>query len=553
MTIRVSDPAPIKVATSAGAITGRASVSVGPPGSKGDKGDQGPKGDRGDPGPGGAGSGITAANSDSAEPTRPSAGAALVPSLVFTDTNGLAAFAVDAPGTATPRVRRGDVVYPSGDPTGATDLAALNAALATYGKVTMAPGTWKQNGSIVVPSGKTLVCEGPIQSTLVAGSNSNLITNDISTATGTSISVLGRGPVKFDGNAINQVKQTADGWKNVGVHFVNVDGLRVEGLTWQNTAMFGALMTGVRNAFWHENRVEQDLSVPNQDGLDIGPGCHDVWIDGLTGNTEDDVHSIFAKFTTSQNTIHTLYKSGGALYSAAGNDTHDIHISRSHVNAGKNYLRLQAAEGSKLYDIYATDLEHTGTTACRAAVIFGEMIAAYTTAPPAVDGSDFHDIVIDGFKGRVLSLVYADSNFRDATVRNAHLTSWGALVSERDSTDTPAQFSRLVIDGVTSGATAAADTGNLVTLTAGMVMKDSALRNIDLAAVKRIIANTSSTLTNVEIDALVGSISTGAFFASAAVGNTAARLDVRCRTAVADWGTPPTIGAAVDRFSLEGV
>lgn len=505
---------------------------------------------------------VTASNSEEA-PTYPTAPS--VDSLAFTDDANKVAFWVDGVGTPNPHMRSGDVLYPSGDATGATDKAAVNAALVAYGKVTLMPGQWFQNGSYVIPSGGHLHCEGPFTSMLVAGSNSNLVTNDISTTTCTDIALTGRGSVVFDGNGGNQSRLDGSpnyaGWKNHGIHFVNVDGLLVQGITWANTAMFGAMCTGVRNALWKDNRVEQDFSQPNQDGLDIGPACYNIEIDGFTGKTEDDVHSIFAKYSTSQKTVHPLYlpagvqysgSPAGALYSAAGNNTHDIRVSRSHVDAGKNYFRLQAAEGSKLYNIHGTDIEHTGTAACRALVILGEIIPAYITAPPAIDGSDFHDIVISGFKGKVLSLVYADSYFKDVTVRNAHLTSWNWLVSQRDATDAPAEFSRLVIDGVTSGATATNDIGNIVTLVGGMKMTDCAIRGVKVASVKRILANTSSTVANIELDVQTGSITSGAFFASTPVLNTASRLDVRSLSTVADWGTAPTIGAAVDRLSLEG-
>jgi hypothetical protein len=49
---------------------------------------------------------------------------------------------------------------PSGDTTGATDLAKLNAALAEPGPTTMQPGSWYVNGSLAFPTGTLLQAAG---------------------------------------------------------------------------------------------------------------------------------------------------------------------------------------------------------------------------------------------------------------------------------------------------------------------------------------------------------------------------------------------------------
>lgn len=414
---------------------------------------------------------------------------ATVTELAFTDEVGDLAFVIDGVGTDSPRVRDAAILYPSGDTTGATDRLAINAALLTYDRVMLMPGEWYQNAAIVLPSNTHLHVEGPFVSRLVNGSNSNLLTNVIGTTTCTNVAITGRGPVVFDGNGSNQTRMDTAGngyagWKNVGALFVNVDGLIVRDITLKRTTMFGALTTGVRNGLFQNVTIDQDHLSANQDGIDIGPGCSYIWVQGTRVTTEDDVHSIFAKYSTSQNTIHPLYRKGsaagmggvdGALYSAAGNDTHHIYIDNSHVDAGKNFLRLQAAEGSKLYEIHATNLRHTSPDVCRALVIFGEMLSAYIDAPPASDGSDFNSITIDGFSGPVLSLVYLDSHVRNVTIRNAFLPLWGTLLTQRDLTDPAPSARSLVIEGVTSPQGSVVGNNNLLTLSGGAAVIDCSL------------------------------------------------------------------------------
>lgn len=486
------------------------------------------------------------------------------------DENGDLMFAIDGIGTPSPRLRgsvdgnaSGVVVHPSGDTTGATDTSAVNTALQSSPLVILAPGQWHQNDAFIIPSGTRLHCEGPFESFLAAGSNSNLVTNEITEATCTNVALTGTGHVRFNGNAANQTRLDGSpdyaGWKNIGIHFVNVDGLFVQNITWANTAMFGALCVGVRRAWWKDNRVEQDFAQPNQDGLDIGPACHDIWIDGLTGNTEDDVHSIFAKYSTSQKTVHPLYLPAdanyvgwpaGALYSAAGNSTHDIHVSRSHVNAGKNFFRLQAAEGSQLYDVTGQDIRHTGTTACRALAIFGEMIDAYITSRPATDGSDFRNITFDGFRGRVESLFYMDSHVRDVVARGVHLEQWTAFISQKSATDTPSEFRDVTIDGVTATAGSATGFANLVTVTGGMVARNVQIQNVNIPGANRIVANTDSTVENISVYGHIGAIAAGAFYI-AGTGTTTGRFRINVDTAVADMGTVPAVPAGAATITNE--
>ena len=471
-------------------------------------------------------------------------------SAEFTDVDDITLYWMDGLTTPTPYIRRGDTVHPSGDPTGVLDSAAAEAALAAHDRVVMAPGSWYLSDPLMVRSGQTLVLQGPATYLLAAGSNCNLITNVIGETTCTDIRVIADGTVVLDGNGVNQTRNTGAGWMNVGVNLVNVDGFLIDGITIRNTAMFGGLTVGCRNGLWRGVTVEQDKLVPNQDGIDVGPGCSFIRIENMRGVTEDDVHSIFGKYSTSQNTVHPLYVPGGALYSAAGNDTHDIYVTGSHVDAGKNFFRLQAAEGSQLYNIRSSDIVHTGSAPCRSLAIFGEMLAAYIDAPPATDGSDLHDITMDGFAGRVLSLVYADSYFRDAVIRNSHLLEWGSLVNQRDNTDAPAQFARLTIDGVTSSATDPGDVGSMITLGSGMVATDLVVRNAHLPLVTRVVTNSGGNLVNADIEAHIGGSVSPPFYRAGGTDYTG-RVDIRSDTAVADWGTVPTLPAGRARRTNE--
>jgi hypothetical protein len=64
-------------------------------------------------------------------------------------------------------------LHPSGDTTGATDLAAINAAIAAAANVRLAPGTFYINGTITLASSKTLSGSGRDATTIYCASGSN--------------------------------------------------------------------------------------------------------------------------------------------------------------------------------------------------------------------------------------------------------------------------------------------------------------------------------------------------------------------------------------------
>lgn len=462
-------------------------------------------------------------------------------------------------------------VRPSGDATGVTDSAALAAALSSSDIVEMRPGQWYIHEPITLASNKHLRLTGPINLLLVAGSNCNIITNQIGVETTTNIAVVATGDVVLDGNGGNQTRLDPGpdyaGWRNVGLLFVNVDGLKVSGVTWRNVALFGAFMTGVRNAEWYScsiNAVSQaEGGKPNQDGLDVGPGCSNIIISNFHGNAGDDAHSVFAKYTTSNRVVHPLYvpdtypyKTGsaywtgpaGALYSAAGNDTHHVHIMDTVVDTAQQVLRMQAAEGSKLHHIYVNNVRTTADQA-DGLMVLGTMNPAYITGSlPAADGSDFHDIYVDRIGGNANWLLKLDSYIRSVKITNVDIENWQYLVARSDTNGIPKAFD-LTIDGVTSSTTGTG--GSAIVLIPGMELVNLTMRNVRVAAVHRVISNTSAILRNLVLEMHADTVTNATpMYRSTAVENTGI-VKVTTESTIANWGLPPTLPSGLTVYPNE--
>ncbi|PPF82198.1 hypothetical protein C5B96_09600 [Subtercola sp. Z020] len=305
-------------------------------------------------------------------------------------------------------------VAPSGDTTGATDVAAINKALAESGEVVLS-GRYFIDEAIIMSSDTTLTLnDAGIR--LVDGANDNMLRNSDQIAGGTgnsNLRIVGTGLARFNGNPLSQ-----SGGRGQGLLFQNVTGLTVSGVTLGPMYKMAAMQYGVRGAHWSDIELAQDATTTNQDGIDIGPGCRDIHIDSVRGRTGDDCFSIFAK-NTGGNT--TAYTNG---LSAEDRNVSDIYISNVTVDVGINPVRLQAGDGSRLSRVYVSNFTNTRTTTASvtggpAGVLqFGS--TKYVTAEPAA--GELADIYLDGYAGPAAWVIGAESNFSRVSVNNVTLS-----------------------------------------------------------------------------------------------------------------------------------
>ena len=464
-------------------------------GDKGDKGDEGPQGDKGD-----IGDGYDGYFDD------------VLWALTFLN-GGRTWLEVDEAGGPT-QYAVGKLQQAIGSPggrfiapTGSNDHTSINAALIAFPVVVLS-GTYVLGDAVKMPSNRTLILQNATLR-LAGGVNSNVIRNlDQDEGGNSNIRVIGIGGAVLDGNGSNQTRQTTAGWKNVGVNFVNAHNYVVRGVTIKDTNCFGALQVGSTEGVWSDITFSQDRSVTNQDGIDIGPGCSNIFINNVRGVIEDDMFSIFAKYTTSARTIHPLYVPGGAMYSAAGNDTHHIYINDVHIDTTKSLFRMQAAEGSKLHHVYASNVNHTGVERCHAFVNLGELVSRYIEGTfPAQDGSDFHDIHIDGLSGAVGRMVYVSTNARDVHLSDLTSDDWGGVIGTMSADE--GTVTNLSIDGVTTTSTESGKFGSVVAIAGASVgtrrINGLTITGLNLAAVAS-ISNSSATVTDANISGQVGAV-----------------------------------------------
>lgn len=397
------------------------------------------------------------------------------------------------------------VLRPSGDASGATDVAAINAALAANANVIIHGGQFFTNAPIIMNSGNALTIWNARVS-LTNGANCNIIHNhnadQANQAFGgtadSSIRVKGIGYAWLDGNAANQATPTAPyQLTQVGVFFVNATDVIVEDVVIGPVCWMAGLTVGCSNVRWSRVYSNQDRSVPNQDAIDVGPGCSNIQIEHLRGTSGDDCHSIWAKHGAASPSNLCPWLDAAWAAGAANLNTSDVRIINTNVDVGINCVRVQAGDGATLSGVHVSNFVKRGALLAghnHSVLQFGTLV--YVTTPPTA--SQLTDITLDGFSGPTDWLVGADSNFQDVVVKNAHVTGpFTALMGHTVATAT--NVKDVEIDVNTSDSAGASNYG--LQAISGDTWDRIRLR-ARMKSSKGVLFN-AGTVTNVDVDAEV--------------------------------------------------
>jgi len=166
-----------------------------------------------------------------------------------------------------------------------------------------------------------------------------------------NISIVGIGNALLDGgipNGLTEKTSLKDGnphiAKNTMILFRNVSGFKVE-----NIAMKEQRWWGITFMYCDHGRISNiDFAAtnitPNQDGIDLRVGCHDIAIENISGFTGDDTIAL----TGVTGILYEMFKVDGK-----SDDIYNVIIRNvtSHVSGGHHIVRLLNHDLVKLYNI----------------------------------------------------------------------------------------------------------------------------------------------------------------------------------------------------------
>jgi len=224
---------------------------------------------------------------------------------------------------------------------------------------------WLIGRAILLPSDFTLVLRDCLVR-LAPGTQDNLIRN-AGTAkepmeANENIRILGVGNAVLSGGLQAHFDPPGDksGWRTIGVLLCGVRRFTIEGFAMEETQ---AWAVSVENGCCHGRIANLEFrntnKYPNQDGVDIRKGCHDILIENITGQTGDDTVALTGLRNEKAKTnpgLRTMQVGGNMP--RPDDDIYNITVRnvRAKVAGGHHIVRLLNQDGIKLYNIFISDV-----------------------------------------------------------------------------------------------------------------------------------------------------------------------------------------------------
>ncbi len=286
---------------------------------------------------------------------------------------------------------------------------------------------WLIERAILVPSDFTLVLRD-CRVRLAPGTRDNLIRNAGAAKepveANENIHILGVGGAVLSGGLTAHFDPPGDksGWRTIGVLLCGVRHFTIEGFTLEETQ---AWAVSVENGCAYGRIANLNFNntnkYPNQDGVDVRKGCHDIMIENITGVTGDDAVALTglrnerAKANPGVRTMQV----GGSL-PRPDDDIYNITIRnvRAKVAGGHHIVRLLNQDGVKLYNIFISDVMDASGPAdprVQAGVKIGDL--RYWSLMQCKLG-DTYNIFVDNVLTRGKTGVKIQGPLKNAVLRN---------------------------------------------------------------------------------------------------------------------------------------
>ena len=209
------------------------------------------------------------------------------------------------------------------------------------------------------------------------------------------INIIGENAILDGGNSNGLTEKTAfiDGRPNVlnntFILLRNVDKFHISGLRLINPRYWGMTFYYCSHGEIADIEFTAHNDVPNQDGIDLRRGCHNIAIRDIRGSTGDDTVALTALYNKSEHCFEIRSKC---------RDIHDVSIQNVNIDVtgGHGIVRLLCHDTIKLYNVTVCDIydRHINSSDIRnqAAIRLGD--ERYFTVSPAAVG-DMHDIKVN--------------------------------------------------------------------------------------------------------------------------------------------------------------
>jgi hypothetical protein len=308
---------------------------------------------------------------------------------------------------------------------------------------------WLIDRAILLPSDFTLLLDDCFLR-LAPGVQDNLISNAGSRQTpiagNANIRIVGSGSPVLSGGVSAHYERPGDknGWPTIGILLYGVDHFTIEKLQMEETHAWAISMEQSAHGRLSNIDFQNTNKYPNQDGIDLRKGCHDIIIENITGVTGDDTIALTGLRSDKPIQGRESMQIGGRA-PTEHDDIHNVIIRnvKTRVAGGHHIIRLLNQDGVKIYNIFITNVMDTSTSdqvRAKAAVKIGDR--NYSSIRLNQLGETYN-VFVDNVVSRAQNVVLIQGTLKNATFRNiigfdgnSHLVQKGDMPTENVIVDT---------------------------------------------------------------------------------------------------------------------
>jgi hypothetical protein len=302
---------------------------------------------------------------------------------------------------------------------------------------------WLIDRAILLPSDFTLLLNDCFLR-LAPGVQDNLISNAGSRqepiAGNRNVRIVGQGSPVLSGGVSAHYEQPGDrnGWTTIGVLFYGVEQFTIEGFQMEEPHAWGISLEHSAEGRIANIDFRNSNKYPNQDGVDLRAGCHDILIENITGVTGDDSIALTGLRGRKEQPGRKPMQIGG-YEPTEHDDIYNVIIRnvKTRVSGGHHIVRLLNQDGIKIHDIFITNVMDTtedGQPRAKAAVKIGDK--GYSSIRLNQPGETYN-VFVDNVVSRAQSVVLIQGTLKNSTFRNiighsgnSHLVQKGEMPTE---------------------------------------------------------------------------------------------------------------------------
>ncbi|MFO7937300.1 MAG: glycosyl hydrolase family 28 protein [Kiritimatiellia bacterium] len=286
---------------------------------------------------------------------------------------------------------------------------------------------WMIDRAILLPSDFTLILRA-CTVRLAPGTQDNIIRNAGTVENpmkgNRNIHILGVGNPVLSGGLKPHFDPPGDksGWRTIGILLYNVQCFSIDGVTLEETQAWGiSVENGCCDGRISNIAFRDSNKMPNQDGVDVRKGCHDIIIENITGAVGDDAVALTGlRNDKASRNPGTRGMQIGGKYPRDNDDIYNIIIRnvQTKCTGGHGIVRLLNHDGVRMYNIIIRDVIDTsseGEPRVYAAIRIGD--TNYSAMRKSQMGEMFN-ITVDTVMTRGKAAVWIKGPLKDSVIRN---------------------------------------------------------------------------------------------------------------------------------------